>query len=172
MKTFFISDLHFGHKNIILYENRPFSSIDDMNKGLIKNINDTVQPDDQLFILGDFAFCNGSKIQEFRNKIRCRTVHLVMGNHDRHHPPQWWREKGFSEVYNYPIIFNNFLILSHEPQYMNNTMPYVNVHGHTHSTKLSGRYFNACVECNDYTPFPLEKITNLYKHENEVQDLT
>jgi len=167
MKTFLVADLHFGHKNIIKYENRPFASVEQMNEMLLQNINETVQSDDELFILGDFAFCGGSKIQELRKEIKCKTIQLVLGNHDRHHSPQWWREKGFSEVYDHPIIFQNFLILSHEPVYMNNNMPYVNVHGHTHSTKLSGRFFNACVENHDYTPFPLEKITELYKHENE-----
>ena len=38
---FFIADLHFYHKNIIKYDNRPFNAVDDMNTQLIDNINNT-----------------------------------------------------------------------------------------------------------------------------------
>lgn len=35
MKEYITSDLHFGHKNIIKYENRPFNSIDEMDKAIM-----------------------------------------------------------------------------------------------------------------------------------------
>ena len=42
MKTFFTSDTHFYHSNIIKYCNRPFADAQDMNETLIANWNNVV----------------------------------------------------------------------------------------------------------------------------------
>ena len=52
-KNFYIADLHFGHKNIIRYDNRQFASVDEMDNTLIKNWNSVVSNDDTVYILGD-----------------------------------------------------------------------------------------------------------------------
>lgn len=53
MKKWFISDTHFSHFNIIRYTGRPFETVEEMN--LIKNWNDCVDANDQVFFLGDFG---------------------------------------------------------------------------------------------------------------------
>ena len=55
-KTFFISDLHFNHENIIKYCNRPFPNVDKMNSSIINNWNSVVSKDDVVYFLGDFMF--------------------------------------------------------------------------------------------------------------------
>lgn len=55
-RQFFIADTHFGHKNIIEYENRPFENTEDMDSKIIESWNKTVKVKDKIFILGDFAF--------------------------------------------------------------------------------------------------------------------
>ena len=55
MEIFFTSDLHLGHKNIIKHCDRPFSSIEQMNRSLLTNINNIVGLNDDLYILGDFT---------------------------------------------------------------------------------------------------------------------
>ncbi len=55
-KVFFIGDTHFGHANIIKYCKRPFSSAQEMNEMLIKYWNETVEPSDTVYHVGDFAF--------------------------------------------------------------------------------------------------------------------
>lgn len=52
---FFTSDTHFGHVNIILYCNRPFASVLEMNEQVIARWNDRVGPRDTVYHLGDFA---------------------------------------------------------------------------------------------------------------------
>ena len=56
MKTFFTSDLHFGHANVIKYSLRPFADVDAMNAALVNNWNAVVGADDRVFILGDLSF--------------------------------------------------------------------------------------------------------------------
>lgn len=82
---FFTSDLHLGHTNIItLGHGRPFDSIQQHDRQLIQNINDTVAATDELWILGDFALhAKAETIRSYAGKINCRSIHLVLGNHDR-----------------------------------------------------------------------------------------
>ncbi len=58
MKTFFTADTHFCHKNIIAFCKRPFASVEEMNEAMIVNWNSVVGDDDDVWVLGDFAFGN------------------------------------------------------------------------------------------------------------------
>ena len=51
----YISDLHFGHANILKFDNRPFRNTEEMETSLIENWNNTVLAGDTTYILGDFA---------------------------------------------------------------------------------------------------------------------
>lgn len=55
-KTWFTADTHFGHSNIITHCSRPFASVDEMDRCLTANWNAVVQPDDDVYVVGDFAF--------------------------------------------------------------------------------------------------------------------
>ena len=90
---FFTSDTHYSHSNIcssttnwVGAENltRKFSSLDLMNDCLVENINLTVGENDILIHLGDWSFGGFDKISEFRNRIKCKNIHLTYGNHDHH----------------------------------------------------------------------------------------
>jgi calcineurin-like phosphoesterase family protein len=79
---FFTSDTHFGHANIIRYSNRPFKDVSHMNEVLIKNWNETVGPDDEVFHLGDVALGPWSEWDNVLTRLNGFKV-LVVGNHDR-----------------------------------------------------------------------------------------
>jgi calcineurin-like phosphoesterase family protein len=55
VNTWFTSDFHFGHRNIIQYCNRPFASTGEMDAAILANLNRQVGDNDQLYFLGDFS---------------------------------------------------------------------------------------------------------------------
>jgi len=91
-KLFFTSDSHYSHKNICRGETfwstvrgqRDFANLTSMNDDIVKSINACVGKDDILFHLGDWAFGGKDQIHEFRQRIICDNVHLVVGNHDEY----------------------------------------------------------------------------------------
>lgn len=165
-QVFFIADTHFGHPNIIQYEKRPFQSVQEMDTILIENWNKTVNKDDKIYMLGDFAFGNKEYIIDIISKLKGYKI-LILGNHDRSHSLSWWQSSGFNEVINYPVIYEEWFILSHEPLYINNSMPYANIFGHVHANPLyqdySSQSFCVSVERINYKPIALDEIINLMK---------
>jgi calcineurin-like phosphoesterase family protein len=97
-KVWITSDTHFGHTNICrgvtnwrmpdgsipISQTRDFETLDKMNNAIVNNINEVVGQDDILIHLGDWSFGGFENIQIFRDRLVCREIHLVLGNHDHH----------------------------------------------------------------------------------------
>lgn len=79
--TYFTSDLHIGHENIIRFSNRPFSTLGEMNRTLVDNWNSRVTERDDVFILGDMFYRKKEGVEEILRKLKGRK-HLIVGNHD------------------------------------------------------------------------------------------
>ena len=140
-KDFFIADTHFGGENIRRYENRPFETAQEMDEKLIENWNKTITPEDTVYVLGDFSdYKDMEKDAEILQRLHGCKI-LIMGNHDKHYTPQEWRNAGFTECYSLPVLYEGFFLLSHEPLYINENMPYANFYGHVHSNPS---YKDAC----------------------------
>ena len=78
--TYFTSDQHFGHFNIIRLCQRPFSSLGEMNETMLERWNAKVNADDTVYILGDLFFrCADA---EPILKTLAGHKHLILGNHD------------------------------------------------------------------------------------------
>lgn len=183
--TWFTSDLHLNHRNIIKYCNRPWSSgkdesgnlvvtnedVEKMNEDLIRNWNSVVNPNDVVYNLGDFALGDRSRIPDFVSRLNGK-INLVMGNHDWFHindetkysgVVDFFYKSGFHRVYDRPILFEDFFILSHEPvPWSRNGLPYANLFGHVHNQEMyenvTQNTYNCCVEVNDYKPVSFEHI--------------
>lgn len=82
MTIYFTSDLHCHHKNVLDFEDRPFSTLEDMHKGLIEAHNSVVNKTDTVFMLGDFCFGNPRQWIEILNQLRGKII-LIKGNHDK-----------------------------------------------------------------------------------------
>lgn len=182
-KVFFTSDTHFQHKNIINYCSRPWmSGVDElgnacatdedvikMDEDLINKWNSTVSDNDIVYHLGDFALGNRENIAKIRSKLNGK-IHLVLGNHDFFHMNSkygckdvvdFFYKAGFDKVYDKPILFENYFVLSHEPMmFLNSNCPFVNVYGHVHDstafTTFSKNSCCVCVERHDYKPISFD----------------
>lgn len=82
-KFFVVSDLHLQHRNIIFFErsNRPFADITEHDNILISNWNSVVNPEDAVFVLGDFIMGAAENIPDILNRLN-GTIYLILGNHD------------------------------------------------------------------------------------------
>ena len=168
--VFFIADTHFGDENIIRYENRPFQFVEEMNDTLIKNWNSTVTQSDKVYVLGDFEQVKEStELRRILKSLKGQK-YLIKGNHDIL-SNEYYRNVGFQEVYDVPIIFEKFWILSHEPVYLNSNMPYANIFGHVHNNPIiknySKQHYCVSVERINYTPILFSEIVKMMKGEKE-----
>lgn len=144
MKNWFISDLHYGHSNVITYSSRPFRAIQEgntivangvahpispdypvqkqieyhsvnwMNNAITKNWNDSIKPEDKVYFLGDFAFSGGQQIRNILSQLNGYKI-LIKGNHDR--SAKQMLDLGFNEVHDSLNIKigEEEVVLSHYP---------------------------------------------------------
>lgn len=79
--TFFTSDTHFNHANIIKFCNRPFKDVEQMNDVMITNWNSVIGKDDTVFHLGDFCLGGAAEWTKILDRLNGK-IYLIMGNHD------------------------------------------------------------------------------------------
>lgn len=95
--VYFTSDAHYGHKNICKgvsewvddgtheqQRTRDFNTLEEMNDAIVNGINSVVDENDELYYLGDWSFGGIQNIWEFRKRIKCKNIYLILGNHDHH----------------------------------------------------------------------------------------
>jgi calcineurin-like phosphoesterase family protein len=97
-EVWIFSDPHYNHSNICrgttnwrtqdgeipVEQTRDFQTVEKMNEAIVNGINWNVGQDDILICLGDWSFGGFESIKQFRDRIVCQNVHLVLGNHDHH----------------------------------------------------------------------------------------
>lgn len=86
------ADLHLGHEAIIRLCKRPFSSVPDMNRTIIQNINSRVHKGDVLYLCGDLTHrIPVEEANELISRLNGDKV-LIRGNHDKGYDPALFRE--------------------------------------------------------------------------------
>ena len=79
---FFTSDFHLSHANVIKFDNRPFSDLNEMHEAIIENWNNKVSKDDTVFYLGDLYFKGNVKyIKNLVHQLNGK-IYFILGNHD------------------------------------------------------------------------------------------
>lgn len=132
----FTSDLHFGHKNILMFcsHTRPVSSVEEHDAAIIANWNKVVSPSDTVWILGDVALCNLSYANDCLGALNGE-LHLVQGNHDKGVVNSACRKR-FASIQDYKrlSVEGKSLVLFHFPIWEWEGMQYGAYHlfGHLH----------------------------------------
>ena len=169
---FFTSDQHFGHKNIIEYCNRPFSSISEMDKEIVRRWNSVVSENDTVYVLGDVSFYNTALSKRIIKKLNGKKI-LVRGNHDSSHKRM--KDMGFDETHDkldYMLPDGRSALLWHYPLPDCLLEDYdILIHGHTHckpDDAISGKKINVCVDAWEFTPLPVSKIASISS--NTIRD--
>lgn len=168
MKTWFTSDTHLGHYNIITYCNRPFDTLEQMDETIIRNWNSRVSPTDTVYFLGDFCFRNtnlrgeGIRTQAstWRKKLNGDIV-FIKGNHDKNNC-------NFSMLSSAILYFGGKTIsLTHRLEDANLSCDLCFV-GHVHDNwafqkKERGFIANVGVDVNNFKPVSYDEIVAKYQ---------
>lgn len=166
---YFTADLHFSHEKIIKHTNRPFHTVDEMNKRMIKNWNNIVSPQDEVYILGDFTMKGGIIANLYLQSLN-GTKYLIRGNHDNFIEDkafdkglfQWIKDYHEVEYMNYKFVLFHYPILEWNKEGHGS----IHLHGHIHSDisynlkmiKDQVKRYDVGVDANDYTPISIEEI--------------
>lgn len=178
--TFFASDHHLGHANIIKFMRRDgvtpvrsFASSDEMDEHIIAQHNKVVGDKDTCWFLGDVVINRRylALIQRMNGRKR-----LVLGNHDIFKNSDYIKA-GFEDLHAFRK-FDGF-VCTHIPVHSDSLGRWgVNVHGHLHCDRVrlprganartgeilysdapDPRYYSVCMEqLDDYTPISLEDL--------------
>lgn len=159
MTTWFSSDHHWCHKNILRFCHRPFATIEEMDAKLIENWNRCVQPYDHIWHLGDFAFRQRASetagIFAQLNGVK----HLIRGNHDDKSvfALPWASQQDYKEL----KIDGTHLVLCHYAivEWHRSRYGSLHLHGHHHGTlsPYSNR-IDVGVDCFDFCPVSFEQL--------------
>jgi calcineurin-like phosphoesterase family protein len=171
-KVWFTSDLHFWHKNICKYCNRPYESVEEMNEAIIQNWNAVVQEDDVVFVLGDLCFCGIEKLRLLISQLK-GNIFLIQGNHDSDKVVNKLYEEGLIKDYfkllevtivNDEECPNQQLTLCHFPMidWYNKEKGAWMVHGHQHqlpeTPSCSPKHWDVGLDKNEMTPINFEQL--------------
>jgi len=183
-RVFITSDTHYGHKNICrgvtnwrtqdgeipVGSTRDFETIEQMNNRLVNAINNVVGQDDTLIMLGDVSFGGFENIGIFLDRLICKNIHLILGNHDTHIENNRENiQSRFLSVQHYlevNINDKNFVLCHYPLQSWNGlNKGVIHLHGHVHlpaNRKFgNGKRMDVGVDGNDMVPYSIDAIIKI-----------
>lgn len=183
-RVFISSDTHYAHKNICrgvtdwrtqdgevpVGSTRDFETIEQMNNRLVNGINNVVGQDDTLIMLGDVSFGGFENIGIFLDRLICKNIHLILGNHDTHIENNRENiQSRFLSVQHYlevNINDKNFVLCHYPLQSWNGlNKGVIQLHGHVHlpaNRKFgNGKRMDVGVDGNDMVPYSIDGIIKI-----------
>ncbi len=163
MKTYFSSDFHLDHKNIIDYDGRPFKSIEEMNETIIENHNAIVTDEDEFYFLGDFSFAEKDKTKWFLQRLK-GTKFFIKGNHDHKDSRKLFNSHGIYLGEQAEVTINGQgIVLNHYSMRVWNKSHHGawHLYGHSHGTlpdDPNSLSFDVGTMLHGYKPLEFEQV--------------
>lgn len=169
MNIYFSADPHYFHPKIILYEQRPFKNVEEMNEVFIENHNRKVPKNGHIYYVGDFSFGTPEQTCKLLDRLNGKK-YMVLGNHDKVIKKNQEVRSKFEWVKDYYMLRHNELkiVLFHYPIAVWDCKHHGSIHlyGHVHSNKDNhhpllvelGNAYNVGVDVNNYEPVSLEEV--------------
>lgn len=171
---YFISDLHFGHEDRIIWDERPFHNAAEMFDVMRAKWNAKVTDDDDVWIIGDFTYYgeqSDDNIIYYAHSLNGRK-HLIYGNHDVRIEQDKKLQSLFTEcVYQkYIETEGRKIFMYHYPlvEWYRRPAGCFLIYGHIHGSRDDGyefmashrgdSAFNAGVMINGYVPVTFEEL--------------
>ena len=139
-KILFTGDLHFGHENVLAFDNRPFATVDEMDAELIRRWNNKVGKGDLVDVLGDLIWKSSNNDAPALIKSLNGQIILIKGNHDRflHNSKAKSALAGIKDYDDICVTLEDGtqrrVILSHYfiPMYIGHRYNAIHLHAHSH----------------------------------------
>ena len=159
-RSLFTADLHLGHANIIKHCERPFVSVDEMDRFLIEAWNSVVAPRDTIYVVGDFAWwrLEPEAIRAYFDALNGDKT-LIIGNHNheatRELPWAGIDHRMFVKVDGQEIVLDHYAGRTWPKSHRGSVQLYGHSHGQMPGTDQS---LDVGTDCWGYMPVSLPEI--------------
>ena len=158
-KVYFMSDPHFGHKNLAKY--RGMTS-DESDKLIISNWNNLITKNDIVYLLGDITMEYHQAVRYYMSQLK-GIIRVIPGNHDFRQTCQILQDMGILVM---GCLEYKGFICTHIPIHPMELEGFYrgNIHGHIHDPKIDygKKYINVTCERINYTPVEFDKLVEIF----------
>ena len=168
---YFTSDLHFGHDREFIWGPRGFQSSFEHDETIIKNWNNLITEEDEVYILGDLILGDNAagrkKLAQLRGKL-----HIIWGNHDTEPRKQIYstlhnvvQVHGYADILKYKgytFYMSHFPTMTANLEAESLKRGTLNLFGHTHQQTNFYQdipmMYHVGVDSHNNTPVSIEQI--------------
>lgn len=178
---YYIADQHFGHKQVINFDSRPFQDTKEMDQYMIDAHNSVVTDQDDVYFIGDVFYGNTKEYSWYLKQLNGKK-HLIQGNHDGKLLKDNQALSFFESIDKMLFVMdtNVKIVLCHFPllEWNGYYRGAYHIHGHIHNQKNEAfgvlrnmeRALNASASIIGYKPCTfrdLIKYNEIYKMDNK-----
>lgn len=183
-KIYCTSDLHLFHDRGFLYEPRGFNNVYDMNEAIVKNWNNIIDIEDDIYILGDLMLNDNENAIKLIKQLKGK-IHIIYGNHDTDTRKELYKncDNVVETCYATVIKYKGYrFYLSHYPTMTSNLEKeslkqcMCCLFGHTHSKDKFYNdipfMYNVAADAHNCTPVDIDTIIEDMKNKvNECKEM-